>query len=156
MLWNGTSVFPVSSEGPPHLVASYDTRIYSNPSKLPWILFIISWIHHWKFYNISFGIKTKIYWTFLIEGCVNLVRPKAELRGSFLSSFLLIVNEFMWYNKQDPCQFWWKKNLSRTCQTNVFTYPTGGHDLCLSMSLIEVSSNCYWQVWTNYKSWLVT
>jgi hypothetical protein len=25
-LWHGTSVFPVSSEGPPHLVASYDTR----------------------------------------------------------------------------------------------------------------------------------
>jgi hypothetical protein len=26
LLWYGTSVFPVSSEGPPHLVASYDTR----------------------------------------------------------------------------------------------------------------------------------
>jgi hypothetical protein len=26
MLWQGTSVFSVSSEGPPHLVASYDTR----------------------------------------------------------------------------------------------------------------------------------
>jgi hypothetical protein len=26
LLWHGTSVFPVSSEGPPHLVASYDTR----------------------------------------------------------------------------------------------------------------------------------
>jgi hypothetical protein len=24
--WHGTSVFPVSSEGPPHLVAFYDTR----------------------------------------------------------------------------------------------------------------------------------
>jgi hypothetical protein len=35
LLWHGTSVFPVSSEGPPHLVASYDPqgmwRIYSNP-----------------------------------------------------------------------------------------------------------------------------
>jgi hypothetical protein len=39
LLWHGTSVFPVSSEGPPHLVAFYDTRgdvegmwrIYSNP-----------------------------------------------------------------------------------------------------------------------------
>jgi hypothetical protein len=36
LLWHGTSVFPVSSEGPPHSVASYDTRgnwrIYnSNP-----------------------------------------------------------------------------------------------------------------------------
>jgi hypothetical protein len=26
LLWHGTSVFLVSSEGPPHLVASYDTR----------------------------------------------------------------------------------------------------------------------------------
>jgi hypothetical protein len=26
MLWHGTSVFPISSEGPPHLVASYDKR----------------------------------------------------------------------------------------------------------------------------------
>jgi hypothetical protein len=26
LLWHGTSVFPVSSEGLPHLVASYDTR----------------------------------------------------------------------------------------------------------------------------------
>jgi hypothetical protein len=26
LLWHGTSVFPVSAEGPPHLVASYDTR----------------------------------------------------------------------------------------------------------------------------------
>jgi hypothetical protein len=26
LLWHGTSVYPVSSEGPPHLVASYDTR----------------------------------------------------------------------------------------------------------------------------------
>jgi hypothetical protein len=26
LLWHGTSVFPVSSEGPPHLAASYDTR----------------------------------------------------------------------------------------------------------------------------------
>jgi hypothetical protein len=25
LLWHGTSVFPVSSEGPPHLVAFYDT-----------------------------------------------------------------------------------------------------------------------------------
>jgi hypothetical protein len=25
-LWHGTSVFPVSSEGPPHFVASYDTH----------------------------------------------------------------------------------------------------------------------------------
>jgi hypothetical protein len=25
LLWHGASVFPVSSEGPPHLVASYDT-----------------------------------------------------------------------------------------------------------------------------------
>jgi hypothetical protein len=25
LLWHGTSVFPVSSKGPPHLVASYDT-----------------------------------------------------------------------------------------------------------------------------------
>jgi hypothetical protein len=35
LLWHWASVFPVSSEGPPHLVASYDTqgmwRIYSNP-----------------------------------------------------------------------------------------------------------------------------
>jgi hypothetical protein len=35
LLWHGTSVFPVSSEGLPHSVASYDTRgvwrIYSNP-----------------------------------------------------------------------------------------------------------------------------
>jgi hypothetical protein len=28
---HGASGFPVSSEGPPHLVASYDTRSYSNP-----------------------------------------------------------------------------------------------------------------------------
>jgi hypothetical protein len=26
LLWNGTSVFPVSSEGPSHSVASYDTQ----------------------------------------------------------------------------------------------------------------------------------
>jgi hypothetical protein len=26
LLWHWTSVFPVSSEGPPHLVASYNTR----------------------------------------------------------------------------------------------------------------------------------
>jgi hypothetical protein len=26
LLWHGTSVFPFSPEGPPHLVASYDTR----------------------------------------------------------------------------------------------------------------------------------
>jgi hypothetical protein len=26
LLWHGTSVFPVSSEGPSHPVASYDTR----------------------------------------------------------------------------------------------------------------------------------
>jgi hypothetical protein len=26
LLWHGASVFPVSSEGPPHFVASYDTR----------------------------------------------------------------------------------------------------------------------------------
>ena len=26
LLWHGTSVFPVSSEGPPHSVASYDTQ----------------------------------------------------------------------------------------------------------------------------------
>jgi hypothetical protein len=26
LLWHGTSVFPVSSEGPPHSVDSYDTR----------------------------------------------------------------------------------------------------------------------------------
>jgi hypothetical protein len=26
LLWYGTSVFPVSSKGPPHLVASYDTQ----------------------------------------------------------------------------------------------------------------------------------
>jgi hypothetical protein len=26
LLWHGTSVFPVSSEGPPHLVASYDSH----------------------------------------------------------------------------------------------------------------------------------
>jgi hypothetical protein len=26
LLWQGNSVFPVSSEGPPHSVASYDTR----------------------------------------------------------------------------------------------------------------------------------
>jgi hypothetical protein len=35
LLWHGASVFPVLSEGPPHLVASYNTqgmwRIYSNP-----------------------------------------------------------------------------------------------------------------------------
>jgi hypothetical protein len=26
LLWHGTSVYPVSSEGPPHLIASYDIR----------------------------------------------------------------------------------------------------------------------------------
>jgi hypothetical protein len=26
IVWHGTSVFPVSSEGPPHSVASYDTH----------------------------------------------------------------------------------------------------------------------------------
>jgi hypothetical protein len=26
LLWHGASIFPVSSEGPPHLVAFYDTR----------------------------------------------------------------------------------------------------------------------------------
>jgi hypothetical protein len=26
LLWHGASIFPVSSEGPPHSVASYDTR----------------------------------------------------------------------------------------------------------------------------------
>ena len=26
LLWHGASVFPVSSEGPPHLVAFYDTQ----------------------------------------------------------------------------------------------------------------------------------
>jgi hypothetical protein len=26
LLWHGTSVFPVSSEGPPHSVASYNTH----------------------------------------------------------------------------------------------------------------------------------
>jgi hypothetical protein len=26
LLWHGTSIFPVSSEGLPHLVASYDTQ----------------------------------------------------------------------------------------------------------------------------------
>jgi hypothetical protein len=26
LLWHGTSVFPVSPEGPPHSVASYDTQ----------------------------------------------------------------------------------------------------------------------------------
>jgi hypothetical protein len=26
LLWHGASVFPVSSEGPPHSVASYDTQ----------------------------------------------------------------------------------------------------------------------------------
>jgi hypothetical protein len=26
LLWHGTSVFPVSSQGPPHSVASYNTR----------------------------------------------------------------------------------------------------------------------------------
>jgi hypothetical protein len=26
LLWHGTSVFPVLSKGPPHLVASYDTH----------------------------------------------------------------------------------------------------------------------------------
>jgi hypothetical protein len=26
LLWHGTSVFPVSPEGPPHLVTSYDTQ----------------------------------------------------------------------------------------------------------------------------------
>jgi hypothetical protein len=26
LLWHGTSIFPVSSEGPPHSVASYDTH----------------------------------------------------------------------------------------------------------------------------------
>jgi hypothetical protein len=26
LLWHGTSVFPILSEGPPHLVAFYDTR----------------------------------------------------------------------------------------------------------------------------------
>jgi hypothetical protein len=26
LLWHGTSVFPVSDEGPPHSVASYDTH----------------------------------------------------------------------------------------------------------------------------------
>jgi hypothetical protein len=26
LLWHGTSVFPVSSEGPPHLVSFYDTQ----------------------------------------------------------------------------------------------------------------------------------
>jgi hypothetical protein len=35
LLWHGVSVFPVSSEGPPHSVASYNTqgvwRIYSDP-----------------------------------------------------------------------------------------------------------------------------
>jgi hypothetical protein len=38
LLWHGASVFPVSSKGPSHLVASYDTqgvwRIYSNPDPL--------------------------------------------------------------------------------------------------------------------------
>jgi hypothetical protein len=28
LLWHGSSVFPVLSDGPPHLVASYDTRGY--------------------------------------------------------------------------------------------------------------------------------
>jgi hypothetical protein len=38
LLWHGTSVFPVSSEGPPHSIYSYDTtrmemqRTYSNPN----------------------------------------------------------------------------------------------------------------------------
>jgi hypothetical protein len=35
--WHGTSVFPVSSKGPPHSVASYDTRGCGG-SILTWIL----------------------------------------------------------------------------------------------------------------------
>jgi hypothetical protein len=43
LLWHGTSFFPVSSEGPPHLVASYDTRRGCEGSILTRILMGNSW-----------------------------------------------------------------------------------------------------------------
>jgi hypothetical protein len=69
LLWHGTSVFPVSSEGPPHSVASYDTRgkwrIYSNldPHGVT--------LHAWKFlFN-----KTLSSW----RGCTFVLHVKWTL-----------------------------------------------------------------------------
>jgi hypothetical protein len=61
LLWHGASVFPVSSKGTPHSVASYDTRgdvedLYSNPDPHGATTF-----KEYMFFNTDF-VCLLIYW----------------------------------------------------------------------------------------------
>jgi hypothetical protein len=67
LLWRGTSVFPVSSEGPPHSVASYATWGCGGPSILTRILTGV-----WKLWLLiadhryMYGWRTRLVCVFLI------------------------------------------------------------------------------------------
>jgi hypothetical protein len=59
LLWHGASVFPVSSEGPPHLVASYDTQ--GDVEDLFWPRSSLVWIKDSLYLRILKYTLTSIY-----------------------------------------------------------------------------------------------
>jgi hypothetical protein len=125
------------------------------------LVYCITWIHHRKVYDISLTIKRKIDKKIPLRWALGHSRfTQPSIRGwvDFCFNTEWNVVNFSVINSCDRINRihvnFDEINLSWTCQTSVFTYSTGGHDLCLSRSLIEVWS--YWRVWTDYKSWLVT
>jgi hypothetical protein len=92
LLWHGASVFPVSSEGPPHSVASYDTQrdvkdlFWPGSSRAPYQSPFTTHKGMWGTYSIPDPHRTCLtYDQFLIRG--SLLTNKWITQG-FLQSRL--------------------------------------------------------------------
>jgi hypothetical protein len=90
LLWHGTSVFLVSSEGPPQLVASFDTqgevwRIYSDSDPHGFINTI---------YNL-----VSMHMHIFINVCTGTILPSNWKQYSLdISSYTVVCSEFFFYS----------------------------------------------------------
>jgi hypothetical protein len=136
LLWHGTSVFLVSySEGPPQLVASYDTRgdvwrIYSNSDLHGFINTIYNlvsmhmhiFIHVSTLFcpqtenntvRISDLIQSRVFWVFFYSNCTIIIYDKNKGFDWMYSGC-----DNRWHtecgvvsNKQVNCPIWWKFDM---------------------------------------------
>jgi hypothetical protein len=106
LLWHGTSVFPVSSEGLPHLVASYDTRgmwrTYSNPDPHGGQLFQASYTYCITIYSVicTCNRKKSIQWKHIkIHSFLLLHADSAHFLTSSPSSLCHFLKQFLSFDK---------------------------------------------------------
>jgi hypothetical protein len=131
LLWQETSIFPVSSEGPPHLVASYDTRRgMEDRSILSQIL--TGWITIYGKGELDFRMIPAD------NRCSIWDLTSSIIAGGILLHLCLKVvssDSLIWCFTLVMCPIQCVSIWCRECKTN--TIPILMHEMCISITLIS-------------------